>query len=268
LASGGGLQTHGSVAKAGASHFWSGHTSRPVRILALIPARGGSKGIPRKNVRLLAGRPLIEHSILAARAAPSVTDVVCSTEDEEIAAIAANAGARVPFRRPLSLATDDVPTSAVVLHTVHTLAAAGGRYDAILLLQPTAPLRKPEDIEGAIRRFIETGADSVISVTPAGAAHPYYSYRLEQERAIPFLIGPAGMRRQDFPAAFVRNGAIYLAQIDVLLRNQSFYGTDMRAYVMPPERSVNIDEPFDWQLAELLMSQRPALEPDAARPQR
>jgi len=148
----------------------------------------------------------------------------------------------------------------VALHAVEALATTGEEYDAILLLQPTAPLRQVHDIEGAIARLVETGADSVISVTPAGAAHPFYAYRLDHDRALPFLAVPAGMRRQDFPKAFIRNGAIYLVQTSVLRRTGGLSGNDVRAYVMPPERSVNIDEPFDWLLAELLMGSPPTVE--------
>ena len=179
------------------------------RILGLVPARGGSKGIPRKNARALAGRPLVAHSIAVGLASPSIASVVCSTEDGEIAELAKAAGARVPFMRPVEYARDDSPTADVAIHALDELARLGERYDAVLLLQPTAPLRVVLDIEEAVETFVAEGADSLVSLTRA-AAHPFTVYKLVGSTPVPFVPSSAGMRRQDFPPAYVRNGAIYL----------------------------------------------------------
>lgn len=227
----------------------------PHRILGLVPARGGSKGIPRKNVRVLGGKPLLVHSIEAGLAAPSIVSVLCSTEDLEIAETARAAGARVPFLRPAELARDDSPTADAVIHALDELEKAGEHYDAVVLLQPTAPLRLPEDIEAAVRLFVEDKADSVISLTPA-MEHPFTVYKLQGATPEPFIACPPGMRRQDFPPAFVRNGAIYLVACDVLRQRRAFYGDRLRAIVMPAERSVNLDEPIDWQVAEAMFAER------------
>lgn len=223
------------------------------KVLGLVPARGGSKGIPRKNARLLGDKPLVAHSIATGLASPSLASVVCSTEDAEIARLADAAGARIPFLRPAEFARDDSPTADAAIHALDELSKLGEQYDALLLLQPTAPLRIPADVEEAIRIYVAEGADSLISLTPA-AAHPYTVYQLHEAIPTAFVPSPAGMRRQDFPPAYVRNGAIYLVSVEVLRRTRSFYGQRLRALVMPPERSLNLDEPIDWIVAEALLS--------------
>jgi CMP-N-acetylneuraminic acid synthetase len=204
-------------------------------------------------VRLLGGKPLIAYSVEAGLAAPSLSSVVCSTDDPEIAAAAAAAGARIPFMRPAIFARDESPTSDVGIHALDELAKHGEIYDWLLLLQPTAPLRTPDDIEAAIRLMQDEDADSVVSITPA-PTHPYVVYKLNGTALEPFLQSTPGMRRQDFPAAYTRNGAVYLVRVDVLRRKRSFFGDKLRALVMPPERSINIDEPIDWVVAEAVFA--------------
>jgi CMP-N,N'-diacetyllegionaminic acid synthase len=221
-----------------------------------VPARGGSKGIPRKNIALLGGKPLLAYTAIAAQRATLLTRVVLSTEDEEIADVGRRWGLEVPFMRPPELARDDTPGIAVLEHVVQQLESRGDRYDAVFTLQPTNPLRLPDDIDGAIRLFERTGADSVISFVDAGEKHPARMKYIDPDGRVidpPFGEHTEGQRRQDLPKLYLREGAVYLTRRDVLMNDHSLKGRDCRAWLMPTERSCNIDEPFDLILAELLM---------------
>lgn len=221
-------------------------------VLALIPARGGSKGIPRKNIAPIAGRPLIAWTIAAALAA-RVDAVVVSTDDADIAEIARAAGASVPFLRPAALAQDDTPGLDPVLHALDMLPG----YEQVMLLQPTSPLRTAADIDAALA-LGRADALSVVSVTEA-ATHPYWTYTLDGEgRMVPLVDADKGARRQDLPVVHALNGAIYLADAAWLRAGRRFVDGGTRAYVMPPERSVDIDTPFDWLVAEALLKARMA----------
>lgn len=219
-------------------------------LLALIPARGGSKGIPRKNIRPFKGRPLIAWTIAAARLAKGIDRIVVSTEDAEIAEIAKSWGADVPFLRPAGLAEDTTPGMDVVFHTLAQLP----EHDDILLLQPTSPLRQTEDIESIIALRERLAAPAAVSVSDIGHP-PQWLYRIDdRSRLEPLLdMRPVG-RRQEGGRAFMLNGALYLARTDWLRTHGSFISSDTVAYVMPPERSVDIDTPLDWHWAEFLMS--------------
>lgn len=225
-------------------------------VLAIIPARGGSKGLPGKNLRPLAGLPLIAWSIAAARACPAIDDVIVSTDDPAIAAAARAAGARVPFLRPAELATDSARTIDVVHHA---LGALPQPPDLLVLLQPTSPLRQAEDITAALTRCIDAGADTCVSVTPS-AKSPAWMYQIDPAgRMRPLLEDrPTGRRRQDLPPVYVLNGAVYVARTPWLLAHDGFIAPNGVASVMPPERSVDIDTLLDFRLAELLMAGGPA----------
>ncbi|MBC7505786.1 MAG: acylneuraminate cytidylyltransferase family protein [Sandarakinorhabdus sp.] len=223
-------------------------------VLALIPARGGSKGIPRKNITPIAGRPLIAWTITAALAA-RVDAVMVSTDDEEIAEIARAAGAIVPFLRPAELARDATPGLDPVLHALDGLPG----YDSVVLLQPTSPLRGAADIDAALALKAATGAASVVSVTEP-ATHPYWVYSLDADgRMAPLIDAAKGARRQDLPVVHALNGAMYLADAGWLRAGRRFVDADTRAFVMPPERSVDIDTPFDWLIAEALLQARESI---------
>jgi CMP-N,N'-diacetyllegionaminic acid synthase len=226
-----------------------------MRVLAVIPARGGSKGLPRKNILPLGEHPLIAHTILAAKGVSQLADLIVSTDDEEIAGTACRYGASVPFMRPPNLATDSASAVDVALHALDFMEESTGQpYDAFLLLQPTCPLRCSEDIQAATRLYQDEQADSVISVYRLESTHPYYMYRLEGNT--PHLLMPeaAGQHhRQDYPPVYVRNGAIYLVDRDVLRERRSFYGDRLRAVVMPEERSVNVDTRADLARAGALL---------------
>jgi CMP-N,N'-diacetyllegionaminic acid synthase len=221
-----------------------------VSILAVIPARGGSKGIPRKNIKPLMGKPLIGWSIDAAKQSSCIDRIVVSTEDEEIASVARELGADVPFMRPAELAADDTPGLAPVLHAISQLTD----YDWVLLLQPTSPLRTAEDIDGIWHFCQERGAPSAVSVCEVGK-HPYWMYQCDAAQRLEPLIKerPDVTRRQDLPPAYALNGALYLARIDWLLEQQNFIGPETLGYIMPPERSVDLDTPQDWRWVEFLM---------------
>lgn len=223
-----------------------------MKLLALIPARGGSKGIPRKNIKILAGRPLIGWSIEAARQASCVDGILVSTEDEEVAEVARALGAEVPFLRPMDLAADDTPGIAPVLHAIEQIPD----FDWVLLLQPTSPLRSAGDIDGIVRYCMDYGAPAAVAVCEV-SNHPYWMYqRDDANRLQPLIPGrPEITRRQDLPPAYALNGALYLARTDWLLDRQGFLGPETLGYVMPPERSVDLDTPQDWRWAEYLIEQ-------------
>ena len=226
----------------------------------VIPARGGSKGVPRKNIRLVCGKPLIAYTIETALAARHLFyRIIVSTDDEEIADVARRHGAEVPFMRPAELAGDNVPMVPVLQHAVQFVEQQDKvRSDWVCLLQPTDPFRTVEDIEEALRLAQAGGCDSVISVVQVFSVHPILMKRIENGRLLPYCIEEKeGTRRQDYqPPAYMRNGAIYLTKRDVLMERDSIWGDVIRPYVMPPERSVGVDSELDLKLVEFLMGER------------
>jgi len=230
------------------------------KILAVVPARGGSKGVPRKNIRLMAGKPLIAYTLEAALAVRHrLHRLIVSTDDAEVAEIARRCGAEVPFVRPTELAGDKVPMIPVLQHAVLAIEAMDDVHlDWVLLLQPTAPFRTAEDIEAALALAARGGCDSVISVVQVFAVHPILMKRIENDRLLPFYLEEEeGTRRQDYqPPAYMRNGAIYLTRRDVLMERNSIWGGVIRPYIMPEKRSVSIDSELDLKLAELVLNER------------
>jgi len=223
-------------------------------ILAVIPARGGSKGVPNKNIRIIAGKPLIAYTIEAAKESQILTHTVISTDSEEIAVIAKGFGGIIPFMRPAELATDMASSIAVVQHAVkQTEKNLNCIFDIVVMLQPTCPLRTTLDIDAAINKLIETGADSVISVVAVGGSHPLRMKRIVNgDRLVNYIEqGEEDMRpRQILPPTYIRNGAVYITKRDVLIKMNTFVGDDCRAYLMPSDRSVNIDVFEDLLVAE------------------
>lgn len=212
------------------------------RVLAVIPARGGSKGLPRKNILEAGGRPLIAWTIDAALAASCVDRVVLSTDDEEIAAVAKGFGCDVPFMRPPELADDEAPTIDVVMHALRSIP----QHDVVILLQPTSPLRTAADIDAAFSLMKKRQAPSCVSVCPVEET-PYWMYRIDAGDHLLSLMEPTlrANRRQDLPEVFSLNGAIYIADTAWLLGTQSFVTPETVAYVMPRERSIDIDSSED-----------------------
>ncbi|HEV8341074.1 MAG TPA: acylneuraminate cytidylyltransferase family protein [Candidatus Binatia bacterium] len=225
--------------------------------LGVIPARGGSKGIPRKNIRIVAGRPLIAYTIEVAQRSSRLTRTVVSTEDEEIAEVARLLGAEVPFRRPRELATNEAPSVSVACHALDFVEKEEGRrYDCLALLEPTSPLRKAEDVDGAIALLEESGADSVVSLCRLEAPHPAKLKILQDGRIKPFLpeLWREGLQRQELSPVYFLNGGIYAVKRDFLIESQTFWGEKTLPYLMPEDRSVNIDTWFDLKLVECLIT--------------
>jgi CMP-N,N'-diacetyllegionaminic acid synthase len=221
------------------------------RVLAIIPARGGSKGIPRKNLRRLAGRPLLVHTIDHALATSSVSRVVVSTDDDEIAAVAAGAGAEV-VRRPAVLAADEAISESVLLHVLdHLRDAESYEPGLVVFLQATAPIRRKNDIDDAITRLREAGADSLLSVVPSRS----FIWRVVHGEPTPLnydhRVRP---RRQDMPLEFVENGSIYVFKPWVLRQTTNRLGGRVAMYVMSRWSAVDIDDPGDLALCEWIMA--------------
>lgn len=230
-----------------------------MEILAVIPARGGSRGIPRKNIRFLAGKPLIAWTIEAALAASRLSRVIVSTEDNEIAEIASRYGAEVPFSRPPELAEDDSTTLAVLQHVIAWLVGTEGyRPDAVMTLQPTSPLRTQRHIEQAISLFeADPKADSLVSCI--GVPHIFHprSVMIEDQSGYlrPYLDDPHPTRRQDKEAVFARNGAaVYITRTECI--DRFVFGGNLLAYPMSEELSLDIDSEADFAVAEDIFSRR------------
>lgn len=217
------------------------------KVLALIPARGGSKGLPGKNILSVAGRPLLAWSVDAARAARSLDRVVLSSDDDAIMAAARACGCEVPFVRPAALASDTATTIDVVMHALDALPG----YDLIVLLQPTSPLRTAADIDAACERLASSGAPACVSVSPVDQS-PYWMYRLgDNQNLVPVVEAPLGVtRRQDLPAVYALNGAVYVANTAWLRQSRTFVTRETVAHVMPAERSIDIDTIADFEAFE------------------
>lgn len=221
-------------------------------VLAVIPARGGSKGVPRKNLADLAGKPLIAWTIEAARGSKFIDRTILSSEDREIIDAARKLGCEVPFVRPADLATDEASGAETVAHAMSVV----GDCNYVVLLQPTSPLREPEDIDRCIERCVTRNANSCISFAPLTKPLEWlFHIDGEMDPTPVFEVGSLG-RRQDWNTAYHPNGAVYVAKASWFLERRSFYGPGMCAYLMPPERSLDIDTPYDFRLARQLLAER------------
>lgn len=228
------------------------------KVLALVPARGGSKGLPGKNLRSLCRRPLIQWSIDAALACKEISAVVVSTDDEQIAAVAAAAGAEVPFLRPPALADDSASSIDVVIHALDFLESKGRVFDIVLLLEPTSPLREVADIQVALQRMVDTGADATVSVCRAESTHPAFMFRSnEKDRIEPFLsASPTGLRRQEIEPLFYLDGTLYASTVAALRQRRSFYHEDTLAYEIAKWKALEIDDIEDFQMIEAIAKYR------------
>lgn len=227
------------------------------KILAIIPARAGSKRLPDKNVLPLDGKPLLAWSIDAARQSCYVDDVVVSTDCDTLMKIAAQYGAEVPFRRPDELASDTASSNAVILHCLEFLRNDGRHYDLVILLQPTSPLRTTADIDSSLELFEKKNARGVISVCECEHS-PLWSNILPEDASLADFIRPevSNLRSQDLPGYYRFNGAIYIFNIQHLIENKGiFYHPDVYAYVMDTRSSVDIDNKLDFSFAEFLLAQ-------------
>lgn len=223
-------------------------------ILALIPARVGSKRLPGKNLRLLQGLPLIAWTIRAASKTRLFTDVLVSTDDAAIAAIAIENGASAPWLRPSEISTDTATSIDVVLHALAAYEAAGGVADSLMLLQPTSPFRSAESMRRAVELHVESDRAPVVSVSPA-QAHPAWCFRVEGESRLRGYADGDWLlaRSQDLPPAYQLNGSIYIASVQDLRNERSFFCPHTRALVLErAEESIDIDDAWDWRIAECI----------------
>ncbi|MBU2494640.1 MAG: acylneuraminate cytidylyltransferase family protein [Bacteroidetes bacterium] len=219
-------------------------------ILAIIPARGGSKGILRKNIKPLSGKPLIYWTIEEAKKSKYIDRLILSSEDEEIINIAKVLGCEVPFIRPKELAQDQTPGIEPVVHAINNLPQ---KYDYVCLLQPTSPLRKIEHIDDCIEICSINNAESCVSVTKVDK-HPYWMYKINKDKKLEPLFQEVQLtRRQDAEKVYSINGAIYFAKTDFILSEKSFIGTNTFAYLMDKISSVDIDDMSDFQYADYLL---------------
>ena len=225
-------------------------------ILAVIPARGGSKGIPRKNLQPLCGMPLVVHTIQHARQADLVDRVVVSTDDDGIAAVSAGAGAEV-VRRPASLAGDSSPTEGALLHVLQTIESEGGEEpELVVFLQATSPVRRPEDIDGAIGLLRSGGYDSVFSASP----HHAFVWEIRGETAVPLTYDPATRpMRQEMGEQVVENGSIYVFRPAILRDSGLRLGGRIGVYRMGFLESLQIDEPGDLDVAAWILERWPGV---------
>lgn len=231
------------------------------RILGLIPARGGSKRLPRKNIALLGGKPLIQWSIESAQKSRYLTRTIVSTDDEEIATVAQASGAEVPFMRPANLSSDIASSVDVAIHATQSCEQQEGQaYDFVVLLQPTAPLRQAHEIDGCIDLLLANPqSDTAITVCPVGAFHPAYMYTKTNRDGDLFspLFGAEvlGKRVQDMDQFFLRTGAVYVTRRDYLLDRRRIMAPETVGYICDPLTAANIDEALDLAQAERIIEQ-------------
>lgn len=227
-------------------------------VLSIVPARGGSKGLPGKNIRLLHGKPLIGWSIEHGLESRYVDAVVVSTDDEEIAGVARAHGAEVPFLRPSELATDNATSIDVILHALDALEAQGRRYDLVALLEPTSPLREPIDIDRALEALLaERNAKSIVGVARSEACHPDFLYRHQDSFLVPYSGEKRSVkRRQEIDDLFFLEGTVYISWVDALRSLRSFYHSQTMPFVVPKYKSFEVDEITDFLIIEALMAAR------------
>lgn len=224
-----------------------------MRVLAIIPARGGSKGVPRKNIKLLNGKPLLKYTFEAAKNSKLLTDIILSSEDSEIIEIAGKMGLKAPFIRPHELATDAAASIDVVLHAIDYMENQGFFYDAVCLLQPSTPFRENGFIDKAIEKFILQKSDSMLSVLAVPHEfNPHWVFEQDKDGNLKIATGEKEIikRRQELPNAFYRDGSVYITKIDVLKKQKSFYGNTIGYIESNNNYSCNIDSMNDWKLAE------------------
>lgn len=237
-----------------------------MRFLGVIPARGGSKEIPRKNIAFLGGKPLLAYTASAALEASRLDRVILSTEDEEIAEVGRSLGLEVPFIRPEALAQDETPTIDVLQHAVRELSQGADDYDVIVTLQPTTPFRSASDIDEAIDLFETTGADSVVSLVLPGGVHPFKMKTLSDDGWVgepDFACGKAHLPRQALPSYWLLEGSLYISKRRILMEENRILGEKTQAWVVERHRTVNIDTPFDLWLAERMLVEPCSSEKDS-----
>lgn len=229
------------------------HINNFPKILGIIPARGGSKGVKRKNVRLLDGKPLISYAIESAKTSKYLTKFFVSTDDQEIASVASDFGAEV-LPRPKELAEDKTPMIPVLQHALlESEKKYDTQFDYLIILQPTAPMRTAEDIDQAILQIVDSKSNSLVSLYEVEDCHPARMYRIEEGKLQPIMAEPKGALRQALPAVFHRNGIIYISTRELILSGQIMDDT-CTPFIMDASKSVNIDTEQDLEYAEFVFS--------------
>ena len=232
-----------------------------MKILAIIPARGGSKGVPGKNIKLLNGKSLLAYTAEIALQSKLLTEVIVSTEDEKIAAVAESMGIKIPFERPIELAQDDTPTIDVIIHALQWYEKQTIFFDAVCLLQVTSPFRTVAFLDKAIEKFIASGCDSLVSVQKVPHEYnPHWAFEVNGDGNLKIATGEDHIisRRQELPTAYHRDGSIYITKTEALLAAHSLYGKSTAFIESDPEFYVNIDTMEDWEKAEKMIQNRSA----------
>jgi CMP-N,N'-diacetyllegionaminic acid synthase len=231
--------------------------NKKLKVLGLIPARGGSKGIPGKNIKYLQGKPLIAYTLESAKESKLLSRTILSSDDPEIIAVARQLGLDVPFTRPSDLASDQSPTLPVIIHALEYFKSIGEEYDAVCLLQVTNPFRRLGMIDEAIRNLEESGADALISVLPVPHEfNPHWIFEPGDDGNLHIATGEEKIisRRQDLPSAYFRDGAIYLTRTEIIFNEKSLYGKKLTYLHGDQDRYVNLDTMDDWFKAEELVN--------------
>lgn len=230
-----------------------------MKILGLIPARGGSKGVPKKNIKMLAGKPLLQYTSEVALKSKLLSKVVLSSDDEEIIEVGKRIGLEVPFKRPTSLAEDKSPTLPVILHALEFYEKQCVFFDAVCLLQATSPFRTLDLLDKAIEKFSESSTDSLVSVLEVPHEfNPHWTFTLNPKSNLKIATGEEEIitRRQDLPKAYFRDGSIYITKTSVLKEQKSLYGKSISYIESSKENYVNIDTLEDWEKAESMLERR------------
>jgi CMP-N-acetylneuraminic acid synthetase len=230
-----------------------------MKILAIIPARGGSKGVPGKNIKLLNGKPLLAYTSEIALQSKYLTEVIVSSDDEQILDVAKSLGIKVPFIRPTELAQDNTPTIDAIIHALEWYENQNIFFDAVCLLQVTSPFRTVEFLDKAIEEFIEKDSDSLVSVQRVPHEYnPHWTFEVNEKGNLKIATGENEIvtRRQELPVAYHRDGSIYITKTKVLLKEHSLYGKSTAFIESEPEFYVNIDTIEDWEKAEQMIQNR------------
>lgn len=226
-----------------------------MRILAIIPARGGSKGVPGKNIKLLNGRPLLLYTTETALQSQYLTEVILSSEDDHVIDVGKMAGVKVPFVRPVVLAQDSTPSIDVIIHALEWFQKQAVFFDAVCLLQVTCPFRTVAFLDESLVKFMESGCDSLISVQKVPHEfNPHWTFEVNKDGNLKIATGEEAIitRRQELPEAYHRDGSIYITKTDVLLKQKSLFGNSVAFNESPSDFYVNIDTLEDWKKAEKL----------------
>lgn len=226
-----------------------------LRCLAIIPARGGSKGLPGKNIYPLLGKPLIQWTLEASQASSYIDHCVVSTDSPDIAAVVSSIGGNVPFLRPSYLAQDNSTSVDTVHHAIGFLSAIGLDFDCIILLEPTSPLRSAADIDHALEIFSSYTCSSLVSVSTAPSVHPAFQFTISNDFLLPYASSnPSGLRRQDTPMTYFLDGSIYISSAKDIYENSTFISLDTIPFIMPFWKSFEIDSLEDLLIVESIMN--------------